>query len=423
MTSGRVVKGVDWVLLLVVASQLIAGTLFVYSASGGYAHKVFGDSLHVFHQHVIQVLLSLLIGLITYRFLPLPLLKKNAHWLLMFSMILLAIPLVPGVGQAINGAYRGLSVGAIVIYVMPIATLFFVFFISRFLAECLGQERVSTPLDLKLLTIVAVVFLLSALQPDMVGASMLVTLVVLMCFVVRRYRIAIFLMATFAMLNVGFMLSQPYLLQRLASYLDPFADRFSSGYQLATSLIAISGGGLFGVGYGEGVVKSQLPGAHDGFIFSVLIEETGVAGGGVVLVLSAIIFARCFMIAQRLLINEQLFEGLLVMGLALWMALSAIIQGCSSLGLLPTIQVAYPLISYGGTYLLLFVMSLSIILKIGAGLPNRDLDGQLIFRSPIFVGIVALFSVITLQAVSTAMFNPSLDSKYESLSQSLGNPP
>jgi cell division protein FtsW len=157
----------------------------------------------------------------------------------------------------------------------------------------------------------------------------------------------------------------PYRMQRLTSFMDPWADQFNSGYQLTQALIAFGRGEWFGVGLGQSVQKLfYLPEAHTDFIFAVLSEELGLVGGCMFLGIYGVLLARAFLIARTAAKQQLWFASYLAFGLTFWLALQALISIGVNVGILPTKGLTLPFISYGGSSLLVMLMVVGLLLRV-----------------------------------------------------------
>jgi len=193
---------------------------------------------------------------------------------------------------------------------------------------------------------------------------------------------------------------------------DPFAHRFDTGYQLVLSLSSIGGGDIWGVGYGEGVLKAHTPNVEDGFIYAALVEELGAVGGLIVLILAALICWRCFTIAYKLLANQRRFEGLFVFFITFWIGLLTVLNVFSTLGLLPISNIPFPFLSNSGVHLFVFILSIALVLKFDLKL--RETQGLIVERSikPMVLVVLLSFGSLGFGVTSKAVFDKRLDREY-----------
>jgi len=174
------------------------------------------------------------------------------------------------------------------------------------------------------------------------------------------------------------LVSEPYRLQRLTAYTDPWADQFNSGYQLTQSLIAFGRGEWFGVGLGNSIQKLfYLPEAHTDFVFSIWAEETGLVGAMLVIGLFLMLLFRIFQVARRQVLAGDRFGAQLCYGFALIIAAQAFINIGVSTGLLPTKGLTLPLVSYGGSSLIASCCMIALVLRVERdGRPGGDAHGR-----------------------------------------------
>jgi cell division protein FtsW len=204
------------------------------------------------------------------------------------------------------------------------------------------------------------------LQPDFGSSVLLLSITICMLLLggapIRRIILPILLLAP-AM--VALVVLEPYRMRRVTSFMDPWQDQLGAGYQLSNALMAIGRGEWFGVGLGASVQKlSYLPEAHTDFIFSVISEELGFAGVCLVIGLYALLTARAFWLGLRCVEMKRHFAGYCAFGIALWMALQSVVSMGVNLGLLPTKGLTLPLISSGGSSVLMTCAALGLLLRV-----------------------------------------------------------
>jgi cell division protein FtsW len=238
---------------------------------------------------------------------------------------------------------------------------------------------------LKPLALLAVAALLLLLEPDFGAASVLLVTGFAVLFIAGMpWKCVLVLVGTGGLALGAAAVSSAYRVQRLTTFLDPWADPFNSGFQLTQSLIAIGRGEWFGVGLGASVQKLfYLPEAHTDFVFAVMAEEFGLAGVVVVLSLFALLVVRVCRIAQRAAQAGEMFQAYLAAAFAIWVGLQAFINIGVNMGMLPTKGLTLPLMSYGRSSLLVTLAWLGIVLRVhhesaSAGrlaVPRQDLEG------------------------------------------------
>ena len=351
---------VDKWLLLAVAALLAIGITMVLSTSYLYSQERFTDGTFFFRKQLIAVGAGL-IALITCSLLPSTTYRRLAYPLLGLTFIVLVLVLIPGIGIARGGARRWLMLPGFAFQPGELAKLAVVFYLAHSMAR--KEEKIQTfSLGVLPHLIVAGMFLgVLLLEPDFGTALILVMLLYLMLFIGGarvHHLLATGLMALPLLIYV--MLKAEYRLRRLMTFMDPWREASSSGFQVIQSLIAFGSGELWGRGLGESRQKLfYLPEAHTDFVFSVIGEELGLLGSLLVLALFGVIILRGLRLAARI---EEPFEQYLAFGLTVLLGLQALIHMGVVMGLMPTKGLVLPFISYGGSAMVINLMEAGILL-------------------------------------------------------------
>lgn len=363
--SRRKVVMFDPWFVFAVCCLLAIGLVMVTSASMAMADRQFGDAFHFATRQAIYLTLGLLIAAPILRIDSWFWQKTGGFWLLA-SLAALFLVLIPGIGHQVNGSMRWIGVGPIGMQVSELAKLGMVIFLAGYLVR--RQEEVQNQISgfLKPMALLGLVGGLLLLEPDF-GATVVITGTTLgMLFlagVQLRQFILLLLLVVVALALLA--ISAPYRMQRLTSFLDPWANQFDSGYQLTQSLIAFGRGGLFGVGLGNSVQKLfYLPEPHTDFLFAVLAEELGLIGVFVVITLYIILVGRALWIGYQAQKMEEYFSAYLAYGLGLWLGMQAMINMGVNAGVLPTKGLTLPLLSYGGSSMLIMCIVIALLLRI-----------------------------------------------------------
>ncbi len=357
-------KGLDIVLLLVTLILVTIGTVMIYSSSSILAMKRFNDGQFFLKKQIFFVLLGLSIMVLMTK-IPYDKLKKLAYPGVVLSVILLALLLIPHVGIKAGGATRWLRLGFFSFQVTEMVKISMVLFLAYFLTKKSNQitdfkHTVLIPLAVTLLIVGMVL-----LEPDF-GAAVIITVIMMLMFYLAGCRVLhlAVILAFFAPAAIWLVLHKSYRLARLMSFLDPWKDPQHSGFQIIQSLLSFGSGGAFGVGIGDGMQKLfYLPEPHTDFILSIIAEESGFIGVLIVLFLFIVFIARGFMISFR---APDLFSTLLAAGLTMVIALEAFINIAGVMGLIPLKGLALPFVSYGGTSLLMSLITAGILLNISS---------------------------------------------------------
>ncbi len=358
-----------WV--LIPALLLLAlGLLMVASASMPTADAKTGQPFYFLFRQGAYVAGGLLAAGLVFQISP-------ARWrragplLLMAAMGLLVLVLIPHVGKEVNGSMRWINVGPINVQVSEIAKLFTLIYIAGYLkrhgAELQTADfRTSALALLRPMAVLAVLAVLLLLAPDFGSVVVLMAAALGMIFLagVNLWQFGALQIGTVSAMAV-LLWSSPYRRARLVSFLDPWADAQASGYQLTQSLIAVGRGELFGVGLGESVQKLfYLPEAYTDFLFAVLAEELGLAGILIVIALFMTLVWRAFLIGRRAERLDMKFSAWLAYGIGLWFGIQALFNMGVNMGALPTKGLTLPLMSYGGSSVMVMCMTLAVLLRI-----------------------------------------------------------
>ena len=356
---------VDYFMFFAALFLVMLGLLMVTSASMTVSAMQFGSAYHFALRHACMIFMGIVTLCVTVR-IPLSFWRKLSVPMLLLALLLLIIVCIPGIGHNINGSRRWLALAGFTFQASELAKCAMILFVSDFLQRRENDlHRSMRPLVnlFILLTIIAVLLLL---EPDFGALTVIVSIVMSLTFLAGiplRYFIYI---ASSALLALGVIaISAPYRMMRLTSFLNPWQHPFSSGYQLTQSLIAIGRGGVSGLGLGEGMQKlSYLPEAHTDFVFAVIGEELGLIGCGVVLLLLAILVFRGYQVARQSMRLQHRFAGYIGYGVSTWIGVQSAINIGVNAGVLPTKGLTLPLISYGGTSVVMTGLALGWLFRV-----------------------------------------------------------
>ncbi len=358
-----------WVLISVVL-LLALGLLMVTSASMPLADSKTGQPFYFLIRQGAFVVVGLLAAGLVLQ-VPLTRWRRVGPLLLLAAVGLLVLVLVPGIGREVNGSMRWIAAGPINIQVSEIAKLFVLIYVAGYLKRHGADLQtaniwISTLALLRPMAVLAVLAVLLLLEPDFGSVVVLMATALGMVFLagVNLWQFGV-LQAGTAVAMAVLILSSPYRRERLFSFMNPWEDPFGGGFQLVQSLIAIGRGELFGVGLGESVQKLfYLPEAHTDFLFAVLAEELGLIGILTVLALFMILVWRAFVIARRAERLDMRFSAYLAYGIGLWFGIQALFNMGVNMGVLPTKGLTLPLMSYGGSSVVVMCMTLALLLRV-----------------------------------------------------------
>lgn len=355
----------DPVILVVSLSLLSLGLVMVASASISIADRNLSNPFYYLQRQMIFTIIGLVAAGIVYR-IRMVQWEKSGVALLGFALFLLVLVLIPGIGKTVNGSTRWIALGFVNLQVSEVVKLFLLIYVAGYLVRHGEQVRTSVWGFLKPMLMVGIAGLLLLLEPDFGSTVVIMGTVLAMTFLsgVRFVQFALF-MVLFGVAAFMLVISSPYRMERLTSFMNPWADPFDTGFQLTQSLIAIGTGGWLGTGLGGSVQKLfYLPEAHTDFLFAVLSEELGFVGVCVVITLYTVLFFRSFKIGLQAEKCGNHFSAYLAYGIGIWLALQAVINMGVNMGLLPTKGLTLPLMSYGGSSLVMCCMAIGLLLRI-----------------------------------------------------------
>jgi len=367
---------IDWVLLGLVITVASIGLLMVASSSMSLSESYFQNPWHM----VIKQSVFLMIGVVAagcIAMVPVTVWQQYGWVLLILTFAVLLLVLVPGIGRRVNGSQRWLLVGPITIQASELVKLFMVLFFANYLSRRHEELKTSWKGVLKPLVIVCVVAILLLLEPDFGGSVVIAGTIFAMMFIagMKLWQFLSLLTAGVGVMGLVAVLS-PYRMQRLITFLDPWADQFNSGYQLTQSLIAFGQGQWFGVGLGRSVQKLfYLPDAHTDFIFSIFAEEFGLIGAVILIGLFAAIVFRILKLSKRAMLHNNSFISLAAFGIAILFAGQVFINMGVASSLLPTKGLTLPFISYGGSSVIISCMFIGLVLRLDWELTFQPIKG------------------------------------------------
>ena len=355
-----------WLILCVV------GLVMVTSASMELADSEYRDALYFLKRQSAFLFVAAVAGVFVY-FTPSDYWFRNARWVLLASLVLLLL-VFTDLGKEVNGSRRWLDLGWFTVQPAEIVKLAVIVALARYIARRHEVLRERFAKVLKPLGAVAVSSGLLLFQPDFGAAVILMTIALIMLFLagVRLGQFALLIAGGGALMAL-LAVAAPYRLERIKIFLDPWSDPYGSGYQLIQSLIAVGRGGWLGEGLGAGIQKLfYLPEAHTDFIFSVIAEELGFVG--VVFIVGAYlhIVLRCFAVARRAEKQGLCAGAFFAYGTGAWIGVQAFINIVVAMGGLPTKGTTLPLISVGGSSLVMVFVALAMTQRIHQETLLRD---------------------------------------------------
>ncbi|MFI4967582.1 MAG: putative lipid II flippase FtsW [Gammaproteobacteria bacterium] len=358
-------RGLDSSVLVLAGLILVIGLIMVASASISLADKTSGSPFYYLTRQLIFAAAGTGAGVMMYL-LPLAWWQRSGYLLLMLAFALLMMVLIPGIGRHINGSVRWVVLGPFRLQVSEPARLLIFIYLAGYIVRRSDELSSGIKGFLKPMALIGFAGLFLLVEPDF-GATLVLTCTAMAMLFLGGARLKDFGLCAgvAALAALALVLASPYRLARLTGFLHPWADPFDTGFQLTNSLIAIGQGQWFGVGLGESVQKLfYLPEAHTDFVFAVTAEEFGLLGSALVIGLYLALTWRALLLARRAAKREQLFGAYLAFGIGIWIGLQAFINMGVNMGVLPTKGLTLPLMSYGGSSLIVSCAAIGLLMRV-----------------------------------------------------------
>jgi cell division protein FtsW len=353
-----------WFVLTIVAI-IALGLLMMTSASIVVSDRQLHQPFYFLFKQLIYLTLGVLLGSLILQ-IEMRYWEKLSGYLLLMVMLMLALVLVPGIGHNVNGSARWLGYGPLSFQVSELTKFAMVIYMAGYLVRRNEEIRYQWGGFLKPMLVLSAIAVLLLREPDF-GATVVVTATTLGMMFIAGMRLRHFMVLFSVVLGALSIvaISAPYRLARLTTFLNPWASPFDTGYQLTQSLIAFGRGGWFGVGLGKSIQKMfYLPEAHTDFLFAVIGEELGLLGMVLVIGLFCMLVLRIFLMGREAQRVGRHFAGFLAYGFGLWVAIQFTVSIGVNSGLLPTKGLTLPLMSYGGSSVLVNCIVIAVLLRI-----------------------------------------------------------
>ena len=378
----NVARQLDLKLLMVAFVILCIGLVMIESASITTADRMLESPFYYLKRQLISAFIGLSAAYVVTK-VRLVYWEKSGMLLLALAMILLVIVLIPGVGKTVNGSTRWIPLGVFNLQVSELAKLFLLIYTAGYLVRHGSEVQQSFWGFVKPMLLVSMACLLLLVEPDF-GATVVVMLTVMGMMYLGGVRFTQFfaLIVSFAAAATVIVMTSPYRMQRLTAFVNPWADPFDSGFQLTQSLIAIGRGSWSGTGLGGSVQKLfYLPEAHTDFLFAVYAEETGFIGVCILISLFMMLIYRAFINGRDAEKLGNRFAAYTAYGIGIWLGLQAFINIGVNMGVLPTKGLTLPLMSYGGSSLIVNCVAIGLLIRIS--IENKQYGKQALNRSKI----------------------------------------
>jgi len=364
------IKGFDQPLIWAIAGLLMWGLVMVYSASIALNDKA--PTSHVWHaqylaRHALSVCIGFVVALLVFQ-VPMERWEKAAPWVFIVSIVLLIAVLLPFIGKSVNGARRWISFGFINFQPSELAKLGTLLYAANYMVRKMDVKEKFFAAVTPMAVAIAIVGSLLLAEPDM-GAFLVIAVIAMGILFLGGVNARMFILITGILLTAfALMIAlSPWRRERIFAYLDPFGAEHAlgKGFQLSHSLIAFGRGEIFGVGLGGSVEKLHwLPEAHTDFLLAVLGEEFGLVGVVIVIGVFMWLTRRIMFIGRQAIAMDRVFSGLVAQGVGVWIGFQAFINTGVNLGALPTKGLTLPLMSFGGSAILMNLVALAIVFRV-----------------------------------------------------------
>ena len=356
---------IDLILLSLFFVLSFSGLLILASASVHFSDSIYGNPSAIFNRQLFYFFLGLF-GLLIFFILPLNFWTSYDRLLITLGFILLLLVFVPGIGFEVNGANRWIRVAGFGLQPSEIMKFLSILYVSCYSVRRIREIQSHWIGFVRPAIIIVSIISIILIQPDLGSSAVIFASVLGVLFVAGVKIKQFFIVALLGLVAVTLMIVfVPWRWERIISFIDPWSDPWGSGYQLTLSLMSIGRGDWFGVGLGQGLMKmGYLPDAHTDFIFSVIVEEMGILGGFIIVALLFGLSFRIFYIGRESLLRKNYFGFYFSYGVALLLGLHTFINVGVACGLLPTKGLTLPLISAGGTNLIIVCLMIGLILRV-----------------------------------------------------------
>lgn len=350
-------------LLMAALALMTIGLIMVTSASMPVAERLFNNPFHFAIRHTIYLIISAMAALVA-MMIPMSWWQKTNAYLLFFAIGLLILVLFAG--RTVNGSTRWLVIGPITVQAAEPAKLYFFCYLAGYMVRRYGEVTENLKGFIKPLIVFFILALLLLAQPDLGTVIVMFATTVGLLFLAGAKLWQFFGLAFTGIAAVAALIVvEEYRMRRVTAFLDPWADPFGTGYQLTQSLMAWGRGNLLGEGLGNSLQKLEfLPEAHTDFIMSIVAEELGLLGVLLILGLLLFIVVKALKLGSQALQSERPYEGFMAYAIGIWISFQTAVNVGASSGVLPTKGLTLPLVSSGGSSLIIMSVAIAILLRI-----------------------------------------------------------
>lgn len=354
----------DFTLLFIVILLLVIGLLFVYSSSYAWAEYKYDDAFFYVKRQLFFALLGV-VGMFLFAYIPIYAWQKHVYYIFAFCLLLTIAVLIPGIGIVRGGAQSWIGIGAFSIQPSEFMKLGLILLLAHLLTKHRRSIKTFTKGFLWPILLIFIIFGLIMLQPDFGTGVVIVCTAVLLVFIAGARIIYFIYLAIIGAVGFTFLIiSAPYRISRITSFLNPWDDPLGDGFQIIQSLYAVGPGKLFGVGFTNSIQKYfYLPEPQTDFIFAIICEEFGFVGGAFIIVLFLLLAYRGILIALNV---PDLFSRFVAFGIIAMITIQTFINISVVIGLIPVTGITLPFLSYGGSSLTLTLCSVGVLLNISS---------------------------------------------------------
>jgi cell division protein FtsW len=349
------------------------GVVMVGSASVAIGENLGVGPFHYLVRHVLFLGVGIALAAVVMR-TELKAVEKYNQYLLLGCVLLLLLPWLPGLGVSVNGARRWINFGISRFQVVEAVKVLYIVWLASYLVRFRDEVNATWPAMLKPLGVAGLLIVMLLAQPDFGSATLLlgITAGMLVLGGVNLPRMSMPVVAALPAM-VALVVFEPYRMRRVTSFMDPWQDQLGAGYQLSNALMAIGRGEWFGVGLGASVQKlAYLPEAHTDFILAVIAEELGFVGVCAVIGAYALLVGRALYLGNQCVEMRRHFPGYIAFGVALWIGMQTFVSIGVNLGMLPTKGLTLPLVSSGGSSVMMTCVAIGLLLRVSYELDRAE---------------------------------------------------
>lgn len=369
--------GYDRSLFIAALLLLMISVVLIATSSIMESKNLYGNEFYLLRKHVMSIGVAFFAGIAALTCQTKKLERGAFYFMIIVVLMLIAVLIV---GRSINGAKRWLPLGIFNLQPAELLKLCWLIYMSSFVSRKMAEVRSKLKGFIKPACLIGLMGFLLLKQPDLGSSIVVGSLCLAILWIAGSpmlYYIGVLVLVVIILAAV--ILTSPYRMARITTFMDPWVDQFGSGYQLTQSLMAFGRGGLFGQGLGNSIQKlGYLPEAHTDFVTSILGEEFGFIGMCVIIFLEFFIVFKALSLGFSILRKAPVFQGFLASGIGVWFCLQTTINIGVAAGALPTKGLTLPLVSFGGSSMIVFCMAIGILLRIDF----EKRHGQIDFSDP-----------------------------------------